>query len=214
MDGFGGWLRGEIGRRYATQAEFARAANVREQLVSQWVSGKDIPTMANVTAIARGLVVDYRVVARRAGYALPEEPAPPRSVDDILEELRANAPLPVPIVQHVTASAGPGGAIEEYQYLPPSFRRGRKTNILGVVARGECMAPEIQPGDYIIFDGDAAPQVGDIVVAVVEGEVFVKRLASAGGRRVLRGDADGSTVPLNDESAQVVGKVIFITRPK
>lgn len=212
MGDFGQWLRAEIERRFGTQAAFAREAGVREQLVSQWVSGKDVPSMPNVMAIARGLRLDYHAVAREAGYELPDGP-PPRSVDDILEELRANAPLPVPIIQNVAASAGAGGPVEEYQYLPPSFRRGRRKNILGVIAHGECMEPEIRPGDYIIFDEDAAPQEGDVVVAVVAQEVMVKRLVHVDGRRVLRADADGRTIPV-DETVQIVGRVIFITRPK
>jgi SOS-response transcriptional repressor LexA len=212
VDDFGRWLRGEIERRHGTQAAFARAAGVREQLVSQWVSGKDLPSMPNVMAIARGLRLDYRVVAREAGIALPDEP-PPRTVDDILEELRETAPLPVPIVQNLMASAGAGGPVEEYQYLPPAFRRGRRKNILGVIARGECMEPEIRPGDYIIFDEDATREDGDIVVAVADGEVLVKRLATRNGRSVLRADADGRTIPI-DESVHIVGRVIFITRPK
>lgn len=212
MDTFAQWLRAEVTRRYPSQASFARAAGVREQLVSQWLAGKDIPTMANVMAIARGLHTDYHVVARQAGYDLPDQP-PPRSPDDILEELRANAPLPVPIVQDVAVSAGPGRPVDEYQYLPPAFRRGRHTNILGVIAQGTSMVPEIQPGDYVIFDADTVAQIGDIVVAVVGGEAFVKRLAQEGKRLVLRGDADGGTLPLN-EDARIVGRVIFITRPK
>jgi SOS-response transcriptional repressor LexA len=212
VEEFGQWLRSEIERRHGTQAAFARAAGVREQLVSQWVWGKDVPSMPNVMAIGRGLRIDYHTVARQAGYELPDEP-PPRSVDDILEELRANAPLPVPIVQNVSASAGAGGPVEEYQYLPPSFRRGRRTNILGVIARGECMEPEIHAGDYIIFDEDAAAKGGDLVVALVEHEVMVKRLVHEGRQQVLRADADGWTIPI-DETVQILGRVIFITRAK
>jgi len=33
------------------------------------------------------------------------------------------------------------------------------------------------------------------------------------GTVALRGDADGRTIPLTDQ-AQIVGRVIFITRPK
>ncbi len=212
MDDFAPWLKREIDRQYPTQAAFARAVGVRPQVVSQWVSGKDIPRLPNLMAIGRALRKDYRLVARRAGYAVPDEP-PPRSVDDILEELRAHTPLPVPIVQNVVASMGPGRPADEYLYLPPAFRRGRRTNILGVVAQGTSMEPEIRAGDYVIFDGDAAAQVNDLVVAVVEGEVYVKRLVRERGTVALRGDADGRTIPLTDQ-AQIVGRVIFITRPK
>jgi len=81
------------------------------------------------------------------------------------------------------------------------------------VAQGTSMEPEIRAGDYVIFDGDAAAQVNDLVVAVVEGEVYVKRLVRERGTMALRGDADGRTIPLTDQ-AQIVGRVIFITRPK
>lgn len=212
MESFAVWIKREIDRLYPTQAQFARAAGVREQLVSQWVSGKDIPTMSNITAIARGLHMDYRTVARAAGYDLPDELSR-RSTDDILDELRANAPVPVPIVQHLTASAGKGERVDEYLYLPPSYRRGRAANIFGIVIQGECMVPEVQPGDYVIYDRDQQPAIDDLVVAIVDGAIYAKRLVKDGKKLALRGDADRVTIPL-DEHAEIVGRVIFITRPK
>jgi len=212
MESFSIWIKREIDRLYPTQAQFARAAGVREQLVSQWVSGKDIPTMPNITAIARGLHMDYRTVARRAGYDLPDEPSR-RSTDEILDELRANAPVPVPIVQHLAASAGAGARVDEYLYLPPSYRQGKTANIFGIVIQGTSMVPEIQPGDYVIYDRDQQAAIDDLVVAIVDGAIFAKRLVKTGKKLALRGDADGIIIPL-DEHAEIVGRVIFITRPK
>lgn len=212
MEGFAVWLKGEIDRLYPTQAQFARAAGVREQLVSQWVSGKDLPTLPNLMAIAKGLRLDYRTVARKAGYDLPDEPSR-RSTDDILDELRANAPVPVPIVRGLAAAAGPGERVDEYLYLPPSYRRGRTANIFGIVIQGTSMVPEIQPGDYVIYDRDRQPAIDDLVVAIVDGAIYAKRLIKDGKKLALRGDADGIVIPLDDH-AEIVGRVIFITRPK
>src|SRR3954471_16817620 len=99
------------------------------------------------------LAIDVRVVARQAGIDLPGEMPAPRSAEDILRELEANQPVAVPVIQNIVAHMGAGGGIiEDYLYLPPAYRRGRRKNILAITATGECMEPNINPGDYVIFD--------------------------------------------------------------
>jgi SOS-response transcriptional repressor LexA len=214
VDSFGSWLRIQIERLYPSQAAFARQIGVIPQAVNNWVLDKNKPELESITAIAQALGTDPYTVASRAEIELPGSRPAVRSVDDILRELEANQPVPVPVVQNVTASMGPGIPVDEYLYLPARYRQNRKT-ILAVRAKGACMEPQISEGDYVIFDKNARWGVGNIVVAVIEGEVFVKRLALVGGKQVLRGDADGSIVSLEGLTKDdgVVGRVIQITRP-
>lgn len=209
----GAWLLDEILRQYPSQAEFARAAGVRTQYVSNWVNGKIDLSIDFLPAVARALHTDARIVAERMDIPLPGRAPQPRSAEEILAELEANQPVAVPIIQNLVAHMGNGGGIiADYWYLPPRYRKSKRKNILGVVAIGECMSPLIEPGDYVVFDTDAPWKKGDIVVAAVNGEMQVKRLIESEKRLVLRGDADGSTLVLGPED-QIFGRVIMFTRP-
>ena len=50
------------------------------------------------------------------------------------------------------------------------------------------MMPTILDGDYLVCDRSLAPVPGDVVVAVVDGEPTVKRLAYVAGRPTLSHD--------------------------
>jgi SOS-response transcriptional repressor LexA len=196
-----------------TQSDLARATGRSTAAVNRWVKNGDLPSLDNVQAIARALVMDARIVAEAAGIELPGDRHVVRSADDILAELEANAPVAVPVIQNLVAHMGnANGHVDEYLYLPPPFRKGKRKNILCVVADGDCMAPDINAGDYVIFDTEAKWTANDIVVAAVAGRTYVKRLIEAGKRYVLRGDADGSTLVLGEED-QIFGRVIFMMRP-
>jgi transcriptional regulator with XRE-family HTH domain len=64
---FGPWLKSQIQARGMTQGEFAQAVGVSATSVSRWIAG-DQPKGIHIDAIADVLVLDYDVVATRAGY--------------------------------------------------------------------------------------------------------------------------------------------------
>lgn len=64
---FGVWLRGAFASRGMNQSEFARKIGVAHGTVSRWVNGR-IPEAALIERIADVLVLDYDVVATKAGY--------------------------------------------------------------------------------------------------------------------------------------------------
>jgi len=209
----GQWLKASLKRRYASQAAFARAAGVPGQYVSNWTTGKVALSLEYLSAVARALAVDVHVVAQNMHIPLPGLVPPMRTPEEMLAELEANVPVTVPVVQNVIASMGNGLPVEEFLYLPPLFRRTDRNRILAVVAEGQCMEPEIRTGDYVIFDKDAQWQVGDIVLAAVEGQMLVKRLARGKDYTlILQADATGDTISIT-EDAQIFGRVIWISRP-
>ncbi len=80
---------------------------------------------------------------------------------------------------------------------------------------GESMADAgILPGDYIVVDRSVEPRAGMIVVAAVDGEFTVKRLARSGGRPVLRaaGRGHADIVPGKGEELKVFGVVRGLVR--
>ncbi len=209
----GQWLKASLKRRYASQAAFARAAGVPGQYISNWTTGKVALSLEYLPAVARALAVDVHVVAQNMHIPLPGLAPPMRTPEEMLAELEANVPVTVPVVQNVIASMGNGLPVEEFLYLPPLFRRTDRNRILAVVAEGQCMEPEIRTGDYVIFDKDAQWQVGDIVLAAVEGQMLVKRLARGKDYTlILQADATGDTISIT-EDAQIFGRVIWISRP-
>jgi SOS-response transcriptional repressor LexA len=207
---FAAWLLEEIDRQYDKHADFARAAGVRDQKVSSWLAGTK-PTMPSIMAIARGLHMDWRVVAASAGYEVPGQPLP-RSPEELWAEVNVNLPVAVPVITDLVAHMGSGGGfVDDYAFLPASYRSRRRRNYRAISARGDCMKPEITDGDVVIFDLDSRWHSNDVVVAAVDGHVVVRRLVEVAGRPALRSDADGETHGLTDGD-QIFGKAISIQR--
>jgi len=206
---FADWFQQQLARRGWEQADFARHTGTSTANVSRWYGGV-IPSSRYLPVIARAFGMRTEDVYAAIDGTPP--PAAPRTFEAIVAELEANRPVEVPILQNVAVSAGLGSPVEDVIYLPGRFRRQRKPNIYGLIARGECMEPLIQSGDYVVFDEDATYEANDVVVAVCDGEVYVKRLQCEDGVLLLRADADGTRIPL-DEGARILGRVIFITRP-
>ena len=71
------------------------------------------------------------------------------------------------------------------------------------------MEPAVLDGDLLVVARDKAPEVGDIVVATLDGGMVAKRLRKKGARLVLAGDADGE---LPYEDSKVEGTVVEIRR--
>ena len=68
-------------------------------------------------------------------------------------------------------------------------------------------------GDLLIVDRSIAPQENDIVIAILHGELTVKRLRTSSGAWIL--SAENSTfpdTPLNDSSYEVWGVVTYSIR--
>lgn len=211
---FGRWLESEFIRRGMDRAEFTSLVKVAHPTVGRWLDGSDAPSSPNIAKIARILMVDPDDIYQRIHDGTLQHAAP-RSFEDIMDEVQANKPLAVPVIQNLIAHMGTGGGvIEDYVYLPATFRRGKAKSICAITATGECMEPMISPGNIVVFDKNASWSVGNIVVAIVNGEVLVKRLVEVGGKQVLRGDADGSIVRLDETGKDegIVGRVIQITR--
>jgi transcriptional regulator with XRE-family HTH domain len=71
---FGPWLRAAISAAGLTLGEFAAQVGAGKSSVSRWVNGR-VPEASFIDAIADVLVMDYDLVAEKAGYrpALPTD---------------------------------------------------------------------------------------------------------------------------------------------
>jgi phage repressor protein C with HTH and peptisase S24 domain len=206
---FGAWLQAQLERNEWSQSDFARASGLSTTTISKYIIGPEKPSrLATIQSIASALRVPVADV--QAAIRGDTDGRTPRSAEDALAELVANAPLAVPIITDLVAHMGAGGGfIDDYVYLTPDYRRGRKRTIIGVRAKGACMTPLIHDGDVVLFDRESDPKPNDVVVAAIDGQAVVRRLAEVGKRLALRADADGETHVLGDGD-QVFGKVIWI----
>jgi len=161
MRELGDWIRMQRAQRGLSQAALARAVGIARSYMSK---------------IERGRVDDlgHDVVRNLAGaLGVPVE---------LLDDLRYDrtprsrevVPIPeaslyVPIVVDLSAGSGAGAVIDHYEYV--SFSEGRGRVLRGGRVRGDCMAPQIESGDTVIYrvvsDPSDAAEVpnGCIVVA-------------------------------------------------
>lgn len=201
------WLRRNAQARGITQTNLALELDVNQSAVQKWWAGTSKPNVHNANQIA-----DFFGVPRSEVYELvglpTEEPAPRREqpFTTALAEVLARQPVAIPIHEQ-TASAGLGDEVLEYVYWSAPRAAGR--NIVGMRVHGNSMEPEVQDGDIIYVDKDAAPRPGDIVVAALGPGIVVKYYRDDGRRKYLEG-ADGRAMDL--KGAKIEGVVIQLSR--
>ncbi len=78
--------------------------------------------------------------------------------------------------------------------------------------KGDSMiGAHIQDGDLVVVKPQKNGEIGDIVVAISQGETTVKRLAKIKGRPVLKPENDNYPV-IETDTFEIVGKVIGVIR--
>ena len=128
------------------------------------------------------------------------------SHEEALERFRITLPESVPIYEELTFHAG--RPVEPTDYIPIARDQARGKRLEGYIVRGHSLSPQIEDGDTIIIDRDSQIEHGDIVAALVNGELHLARL-----RRI----ADEFFLENNDgriklEDSQVAAPVIEVRR--
>lgn len=78
---------------------------------------------------------------------------------------------------------------EETMALPQQFVPSSQRSFL-LTVRGNSMSEAgIHEGDMVIVNADKKPEIGDVVVALVEGESTVKRLTKEKGKLYLKAES-------------------------
>ncbi len=121
----------------------------------------------------------------------------------------ASAAVSVPLVGVVTAGIPILATqnIEEYLPLPSSVSRGRELFALHIKGMS-MMNAGILDGDIVYAEKVSSANDGDIVVALIDDEATVKRLAhSADGRAMLMPENDAFS-PIVPDTLEILGRVI------
>ena len=123
-------------------------------------------------------------------------------------------PMPqdkVPVVGNVAAGSPilAEECIEDYLTFDTG---GRSEEYFALRVRGESMINAgILPGDLVVVRRQQTANSGEIVVALIEDEATVKRLALRNGQIGLMPENDAYS-PIDGSNAQILGKVAAVVR--
>lgn len=204
------WLRRRMDARNLNQSQLALELGQAQSVVQRWLAGGAKPRADSAIKVADYFGVPRDDVLRLIGIVEEPPARPERSFTEALAELMADRPVAIPIHEQL-ASAGMGEEVLEYVYWPAPRAAGR--NIIGLRVRGNSMEPELQDGDVIFVDKDAAPRSGSMVIATMKGSsgetLFVKWYRNdKSGNPVLEGN--NGSMPAS--RAKIEGVVIQLSR--
>ncbi|MBE6024590.1 MAG: transcriptional repressor LexA [Cellulosilyticum sp.] len=149
----------------------------------------------------------------RKGF-IRRDPSKPRTIEVLDEDVNwlEDHVSAVPIIGKVTAGAPILAVenIEEYFPLPKQLTRHDETFMLNVKGTSMINAG-IFDGDQIIVRRQETAHNGEIVVAMIEDEVTVKRFFKEKDTIRLQPEND-SMSPIYASHAQILGKVIGLVR--
>ena len=159
-------VREEMG---LSQDELGRQFGVSGSAISQMERGYVAFRLSDIEKLAR-------ILGKDITYFVGDRRPLPRSMDSIVAELGAIAPVAIAVMGSV--HAGGEDDVVDYAYWARSRVAGK--NIMGVEARGFCLEPHIREGDRLFIDREAAPRNGSIVLYARGGEVGLARYYQRG----------------------------------
>lgn len=118
----------------------------------------------------------------------------------------------IPLVAFTSAGLGGGGPVTGYEYVAPEQMYGAQLRAARVV--GECMAPEVEEGDIVIFDASRRePRNGQLIVATLldTDEAVLKRFYREGQMVRLQPNR-GEPITVQGERLLIEGIVIEVRR--
>jgi transcriptional regulator with XRE-family HTH domain len=203
--------------------QLARLIGVDPGLITRYEQGKvKNPGAERLAALAGVLGVGVRELIELD--APPPAPRPPtgESIDDRIRRLELivgqptatahEGPTAVPlfprdarVVRHFgRASADPtsGAARLEASASADEFT---------LIAVGDCLAPEIEDGDYLLLHLDRRPNPGQVVAVDVHGELHLKRVIQRSPGTLFLTSRRGD-LRLPEEGVEVLGVVEKIAR--
>jgi repressor LexA len=135
---------------------------------------------------------------------ITEEHATPSTLDGIRM---------IPLLGEVAAGK-PITAIENHEgQLPISadwLSMGKDYFVLRV--RGISMADAIQPGDMVLVERETRPEVGELVVAMIDEEATIKRFYPSADKVILRSDNPAFDDIVVQRDLNLLGKVTALIR--
>ncbi|HEY8598524.1 MAG TPA: helix-turn-helix domain-containing protein [Thermomicrobiales bacterium] len=213
METFGERLQRLRAARGISQSELARKVGWTSGYVSLIEANKRLvdalPRHDYMLRLAEVLGVDVAELTK------PKEPEPGerrRLTDRELFEKFGIRPYDAPLsVEGVYASAGPGEGVPHDidDSVPREY--ARRKYLREVTVRGDCMVPDLYPGEVVVYNIRLGAEIGKIMVALRdEEELLVKRLVLEGDDRFLHPN-EGMNIRV-DERIRFLGRAVAVTR--
>lgn len=166
-----GWTQGQLA---------IRSGLPRTTIASLENRGASRPSAETLDSLASAFGVTVRELLDKPN----KKTTPAESPDDILERYRLAAPVSIPVYDHFVVRAGP--AVEPpVEYVYKARAQAAPGNIEGYNVHGNCMEPEIPDGSVVIVDRDRPPQVGNIILCLINDEVIIGRIIDKDGELYL-----------------------------
>ena len=186
--------------------------------ISQWIEEQGYPPtfqeLAQELRLTEKNARDYVLILERKGY-LRRQPNVARGIT-LLKQLKQVAIEPlleIPFVGRVMAGK-PVEVFEDHEpiLVPPILLRTGTHFVMEV--RGDSMIDDgIREGDLVIVQQQAAPNNGDTVVAVVQGEATIKRYYHHGPSIELRpANAHMVSIEVDASMVEIKGVVAGLMR--
>jgi repressor LexA len=183
--------------------------------IKQWIHAQGYPP--TFQELAQGLHLteknarDYVLILERKGY-LRRQPNLARGIT-LLKQPMSEPLLEIPLVGRVMAGK-PVEVFEDHEpvLVPPMLLRAGTHFAMEV--RGDSMIDDgIREGDLVIVQQQVAPNNGDTVVAVVQGEATIKRFYRRGSIVELRpANAQMTALQVDAQAVEVKGVVAGLIR--
>ncbi len=217
-ESFGTRLRRIRGVKGVSLRELSRRTEIGLSTLHQWEVGKrwagKAPPGDDVQRLAHALNVTVDQLLGEDG-ARPESPPPAWMTEPVGSLLRRLGARPFEAHRETEQAVSAGRGKGMFQQEGDGRRRRRREPDEWVVrVEGRCMYPQIKPGEEVLVEPDVTPNIGDLVVATLDGERLVlKHLVERENVQYLL-PLNGEPIPLDDRTElRIVGVVRGVVTP-
>ncbi|WP_170000321.1 XRE family transcriptional regulator [Campylobacter sp. RM9328] len=172
-----------------TQADLAKFSGVSIETIKRYENGKTNPTTDNLSKIAEALGVKVKNLYDDLSLSVPKSSISPEKSEK-LQKLRTlldeqeNRLINLRFFTDVTAAAGYGANNDDDDFETISITAKFLTKILGIKPRqydiikvfGDSMEPFLKDGDMVLVLPTHEASNGEIVIANINGDLYVKKL--------------------------------------
>jgi SOS-response transcriptional repressor LexA len=148
-----------------------------------------------------------KILGRPLEWFLSDEvKLPSRPPQAALSELETSIKAFIPVVDEISA----GGGILPLDYIALTRSLPAPENVVALRINGLCLEPEVRDGDTVIVDKTRAPENGNLVVVIINGEASLKRFREDDHGNKWLENKYGRYQP---EEVYMYGVVINLDRP-
>lgn len=176
----GEYIRSVRRRRGLSQWELSRLSGLTRSHVSRLeLDDFERPSAETFLSLAKALKVHPNDLYQAAGY-IEENTRFRRSLtktpQEAFAELDKIACRPVPVLGRINAEVA-----DVVQYSPWGLTQEEYTKIVGLLARGFSLEPEVKEGDIIFINREQKPSPGNLVLCYQDEKIQLARYHEPNG---------------------------------